>query len=253
MNRSEMKNKAKYQKKLRNPVADKIRMIYILERDEFEATFHHGKWDYRPGNWWDGGRCRNGKTRKSIWPKIALGLKDAGINDPEDYVRYVFEVARVPPPCPPNAPKPNLLLRKAYFQEYRRGIAQRRKNLVSRLQLNLRSMARTLRSALGWWEDYAELIAAGEIDPEDKVLTEIEIVKRVILDTSTELNALFRFCISLNRWPELAATFELTAAYEYVPHREAYDIAWGKFIPEQFRRRADKLYEEACRIQLRGR
>ena len=187
------------------------------------------------------------------WTIIQQRLENAGVDDPEDYVRYVFEVKRVPPPVPPVAPKPNHLLSQSRLGEYRRGRADRQSNEIHSFRIRLKSMANAFRSGLVWYADYAELIATGEVESEDGVPSENENMERVLLDESTTMNWLFRYCVALKRCPNLVGTFESVAAYEYVSYRDAYDIAWDKFIPDAVRLRANKLYEEACQLLLRGR
>ena len=233
-------------------------MIYILERDELDATFHHGKRNYRPGPWWDGGRHRSGTVRTSIWPKIAQRLKDARVDDPEDFVRFVFEKARIPPPVPPAAPMPNHLLSPRHLEEYRRGRADRQSNKVSRLRNDQRSMGNTLRSRLGWYEDYADMVAAGEFDDFDdepyEPLERSDIVSYALLDQNAEMNALFRFCFAVKcELPKIATIYEKMAAYDYIPARNAYDRVWGTIIPDAFRRKAVALYEAECLALLDGR
>ncbi len=271
-----IKKKAARRKDIPDSVtlADKIRRTYILERDLFESVFCKGKFDYRPSPWWDGGRCKN-VERKPIWPMIAKAVEKVKIEDPEDYVRYVFEIARIPPPIPNRAPPPNKLLGSNLIAEYQNGIASRRREKIQEARIDLHNMNAKYEHSQCWdsdantfYEDENEKFAAGKNDSSMtepwELYTDADMLENaLLLPKDEQLHPLYRLCLVSRKcclrdtWRDrFAGYFDhdvLGAAYMYSKNREGYDKVWGDFIPAALRMTAEIFNEAYCKRTLKGR
>ena len=141
---------------------------------------------------------------------------------------------------------------------YQSGLADRKRAKIEEAAFDLRHMNHNFRLDCSSLEDVNEFAAAGEFDEDGcepyEQISDIEIVKQVLIDTTTQMNALFRFCVGVvYGLPEVCADFEMRAAYDYIPNRDGYDLAWRSCIPDAFQRKAGGLYEHACEARLRGR
>lgn len=176
-------------------------------------------WGERHMTRWDGGTNDQG-TFQSVWVQIARLCIDNEY-DPTGFVSAQFRDGHEPP-------KPNMLLGAKASQQYEYAVRNDKDRLKDRLRIEeelfLNEVA--LRRA-GTNRDVAE------------------VARSVIRNPSLGLSALFRYCKCRSVGDkETAKLFKEAAFIQYLCRRKHYDAAWGDFIPQSLRKKADAYLEQ---------
>jgi len=222
--------------------ARRLKSAYILERQFFDSQRSGKQEAYKPGRRLDGGKLLSRGAHvhdmldeavedtelDNVWQKIAKGLWAKEI-DPVDYVQRVFFMLVGKETNPPT---PAQLLSDRYMELYRLS----RRRLRQDLTASLRCQQTTARTELTHLQQFG-----GE--------TMLSAFSLVLDDEALELTPLFRYCLarSLRRKDFSARAkkeFLDAAALQYVRAREEYDVVWGNFIPLDFKRLAQKAYDD---------
>lgn len=211
-----------------NPVlielAKKIRMLYILERRNFETltTGCPSKFGESRKSmvFWDGGVDSRGVKHKNIWLRIARFVLANSVS-PENLVKALFLYHEHNDP-----PKPNLLLTTKNLELAR--------DLQSRGVEDLKIQYKH--------ETYNAMQKAIELQTIKPDLPESEIWKIVALSSDVELSPLMRYYIAYStKNYDVAESYFQAALIQYLNNWSQYRDFLGDKLPKQLSEKAKEI------------
>lgn len=206
-------------------LSEAIKAIYTecFRRREFALR---GSSDWTPGPWWNGGVVR-GTRRPNMWKRVAKFMLDNEL-PLLPFIRFaVFDFNKRA------LPKPTLLASKVVAEKYRI-VTKASESNMRQVQVEFDMQQQALRLALSW---YDEAEGCG-FEFED----DAEIKRRVLLDASTSMSALFRYCLAVaERLDGIVEHFYSAALIQYATTPKVYDIVWKEWIPAAFKEDARNL------------
>ena len=208
-------------------LSESVKAIFVECYRQRESALR-GQCSWEPGIWWNGGRTRRGVVRPNIW---RLGAKfiikhELPVFQFIYYVVFDYNTRALP--------KPTLLISKTVAARYRH-ISHDGEQVLVQVQAEFGMQQEALEFAVSWYDDAEECGLEIGIDA-------AEIKRRVLMDTSTSLSALFRYCLAVNEeFGDIAKQYYDAALIQYVPLSRVYDCVWKDWIPDVFRMDADKL------------
>lgn len=167
---------------------------------------------------------------KNFWLELAQAVLTKRL-DPRMFIRRQFMLLSRTAPSPAK----EKLVGKRAFANYEAGKEMSRKGIA----VAFRTQKDTARSEI--------------VNEQDEDCDVIEASVEVLWDFELSLSALFRYCLALqllkqykdSQFQELADSFRVVAALQYVEDPEAYDIVWGrKWLPVGFRSEAATVYNK---------
>ena len=187
---------------------------------------------YKPNARADGGRDSDdlypeGSVYESVWGKIVATMYGRKI-DPVEYVHKVFAGLI---PLSDYVPSPKALLTDRCLLIYERAM----ESIDSDIQIAFRSQHSTLQSEI------AHIRINSDASME-------EAIEEALWDEQLPMSSLFRYCVAAgmpgDEFAELANTFRVGAAVQYVRHKAIYDRVWGDFIPRELKKSAAGIYHK---------
>jgi hypothetical protein len=221
---------ARAAKEMAELFTERTRTAYIEKRRHYESQTQFKKQDwfktFQPPAWWDGKAKRRFSDHAPpmpLWPKFAKSLFERHL-DPVEYVQQVFIVASMSS----QIIEPGLMTSdKAFgmywrYQDLELSVGDARQDMISQ-QRTLDSRIMTLRAQPGWTAERMKVA--------------------ILRDDNLQLSALFRSCTAKRHGlPGVAAFYWRLSLFQYFLGMDAYDEAWGDFIPIEFREEARRYY-----------
>lgn len=176
---------------------------------------------------WDGGRDRNGRNYKPVWPELAVFFVSNGY-DPERMISLCFNNWQQSRP-----PTPRDLMSDWAVHKYKKSESTESSVEVTTLKRRFASYFDELKSRIAC--ELSLTSATGR--------TNEQVAETLLLDiVSYRASPLFRYCMASElSLPKVAEAFLAEALEEYVHNRQVYEAAWGAVIPDALRNQANDL------------
>jgi len=201
---------------------DYVRSLYCAERARYEARAGR-KTNYgnEPIPKWDGGVDSNGRTYKSVWPKVLQFCIEHSL-DPAVLVRAVFAISTSAPPTP------NMLYSQRAIAAYNKFPQHTERVVINALRFSSRQAEIYYNIFKDWYQ-------------EDEETT----WRLVIQLDPPQLTTLYRYCLAAQcEFDDLIGKYQLPALHEYMWARKTYDEIWSDWIPDILREDCDRLTRE---------
>lgn len=208
---------------LLDQLASRCRSAYIRERESYEHMVRGRPAKFHPGPRWDGGKFRDGKTYKAIWPDMAKFMLRNNL-DPESCIRYRFmmQSSNILRPV-----YPNQIANRRYLQDYVDLSKQEQQDIASRFEFE-KSFGRS------------RIVLEQHL----KTTTMQESTFKILVDETLPLSALFRYSLARSmKMFDVCRRYRLAAIAQYLEAPDEYDEIWREWLPACFKENARAVAE----------
>jgi len=215
---------------LLDSMADVAKRAYIRERIKWNLDCEkNAPQHYTPAAKWDSSTDAKGRTKDSAWTLIAKFALKHGL-DPERCIALRFalqkKVGKTDQP-----PMPNMIALEKYVEMYTNKAIGSVITAEEAKKQRISESSSCINSILFWRSVCS--------------CSNIEAVRAALRDKELQVSVLTRYCLAVSeKHDDIAAELKESALTQYAIAPDAYDEAWGEWLPTAFKAEARALRTE---------